>query len=102
MFGEGPKENSLGYCHELIGGQRFVTALPPGTYMYLLLPNGEPKVVPLILAHVRKSHLLFICGCGREGCTRRLVFKGRWEGWHKRDSNQAVAQENPTAELDEE
>lgn len=78
--GRGPSGAHLALVTNISGA---ATAIPPGALMYLVEdPRDINKIFPLVLADVDHKHLRFRCGCGKKGCTRTVVFKALWKGYH--------------------
>ncbi len=57
--------------------------LGPG-HPFLIIedPTDKMKIFPLTIVEVSHKKLVFKCRCSQPGCTRRVVFKAKWDGRH--------------------
>jgi len=51
------------------------TAIPRGATVYLIEdPTRADRIFPMVLYSVSKTKIVFLCGCGERGCTRRYDY----------------------------
>ncbi len=55
---------------------------PGNPFLIIEDPTDKSLIFPLTIVAVSHNKLEFRCRCKQKDCTRRVIFKGKWEGRH--------------------